>query len=88
VDARNLRAHTHGILIGQPPEDPIDEYGDDGNVLALPYEGISVQYTTAIVNATKIRLGLPGIAVAPTLRQVLDGQDPVLARALACQAGR
>lgn len=83
VDAGNLGQQTRAILIGQPPEDPIDEYGDDGNILRLPYRGIAIQYTTKIVNDTRTRLGLPGITIAPTLWQIRTGQDPVLRAALA-----
>ena len=73
------------MLIGEPAEDPTDEYGDDGNLLTLPHEGISIQHMTKIVNSTQTRLGIPGIAVAPTLREILSGQDPVLHLALAYQ---
>jgi hypothetical protein len=69
-------------MIGQPAEDPIDEYGNGGYFLTLPYFRIQVQYTTAVVNGRKTRLGVPDIYVAPTIRQILAGQDPVLRAAL------
>ncbi|MGP7996682.1 MAG: hypothetical protein ACLPKI_05015 [Streptosporangiaceae bacterium] len=45
-----------------------------------------MQYTTKIINPGKARYGRPAAAVAPTLRQLLRGQDPALRRALTCQA--
>jgi len=48
-----------------------------------------VAYTTGIVNASGPRLVVPDIVISPTLRQVLAGQDPVLAEALSYgRAGR
>jgi hypothetical protein len=72
---------AHVLLMGVPPEDPIDEYGG-GQALQLPDSDITVVYTSAVVNATAAAQGAPGIVIAPTLRQVLAGQDPVLAAAL------
>ena len=82
VDAGDLSQQTRAIMIGQLAEDPIDEYGNDNEVLALPYEGVSVQYTTKIVNGAQVQLGVPDITVAPTIQQVLAGADPVLQAAL------
>lgn len=81
-DAFELRRDTHAILIGQQVEDPIDEYGNDNFTLRLPYSGLMLQYTTKIVNPAKRPFGIPDIVVVPTLRQVLDGTDPVLQAAL------
>jgi hypothetical protein len=87
VDANNLAQETNAILIGQDPSDPIDEWGDD-QFFRLPQSQITVGYTTAIINPNQVRLGIPDIMVSPTLRQVLAGDDPVLARALSYgQAG-
>jgi hypothetical protein len=82
LDAGSLSQATHAIMIGQTVEDPIDEYGDNGYQLKLPYSGIQVQYTTAVVNASKTGFGIPDIYVAPTIRQILAGQDPALEAAL------
>jgi hypothetical protein len=82
VDAGQLARNTRAVLIGTGPADPIDEYGDDGNTFRLPDSGLAVQYTTAVINADRIPLGVPDITIAPTLHQVLAGDDPVLAAAL------
>jgi hypothetical protein len=87
VDAGDLSQQTNAIMIGQQAADPIDEYGNDDGILKLPYWGISVQYTTAVVNSSKIEVGVPDIAVAPTIQQVLAGQDPVLQAALDYDSG-
>jgi hypothetical protein len=72
---------AHVLLMGVPPEDPIDEYGDD-QALQLPDSDITIVYTGGVVNAQAVAQGRPGIVIAPTLRQVLAGQDPVLTAAL------
>jgi len=72
---------AHVLLMGVPPEDPIDEYGDD-QALQLPDSDITVVYTGGVVNGSAVAEGTPGVVIAPTLRQVLAGQDPVLAAAL------
>jgi hypothetical protein len=82
VDAGSLSHQTNAIMVGQRVMDPIDEYGNEAGPLRLPYWGVSVQYTTAVVNSGKVQLVAPDIAVAPTLQQVLTGQDPVLQAAL------
>jgi hypothetical protein len=82
VDSYNLQRQTRALLIGQQVADPIDEYGDDNGQLHLPHYGIRIQYTTAVVNRTRTRFGIPNITVAPTVRDWLTGTDPVLAAAL------
>jgi hypothetical protein len=72
---------AHVLLMGVPPEDPVDEYGDD-QALQLPDSDITVVYTGGVVNGRAVAEGTPGIVIAPTLHQVLAGQDPVLAAAL------
>lgn len=72
---------AHVLLMGVPPEDPIDEYGDD-QAFQLPDPDITIVYTGGVVNTTGAAEGTPDIVIAPTLRQVLAGQDPVLAAAL------
>jgi hypothetical protein len=67
--------------MGVPPEDPIDEYGNV-RALQLPHSDITIVYTSGVVNASAVAEGTPGIVIAPTLRQVLAGQEPVLAAAL------
>jgi hypothetical protein len=81
VDTYNLSQETHALVIGVPPADPIDGFGDE-NTFTLPQSGIVVQYTTSVVNRGGGKMGLPGITVSPTVQQVLAGQDPVLAKAL------
>lgn len=83
VDTDNLGRETNAVLIGQPPADPVDEFGNDDYLLRLPHYGLVVQVTTAVINGARIRYGLPDIGVAPTLHDWLTGQDPVLATALA-----
>jgi len=82
LDASNLALDTNAVLIGQPPADPIDEFGNDNGVLKLPHFGIRVRYTTAVVNPSRRKLGIPGIMVAPTVADLLTGRDPVLSAAL------
>ncbi len=72
---------AHVLLMGVPPEDPIDEYGDD-QAFQLPDSDITIVYASGVVNANRVAEGTPDIVIAPTLRQVLGGQDPVLAAAL------
>ena len=62
--------------------DPIDEFGNDNNLLRLPHYGIVIQYTTKVVNPRQRRYGTPNVTVAPTLKDWLTGADPVLAAAL------
>ncbi len=81
-DAFELSRDTRAILIGQQVEDPIDEYGNDDFSLRLPHSGLMLQYTTKIINPSGRPFGAPNVVVAPTLRQVLDGSDPVLEAAL------
>jgi hypothetical protein len=87
LDAHSLQ-QAGAVLIGQPPADPIDEWGD-WQTFQLPWYGIVIQYTSATVNSGAAPLGIPDIVVKPTLAQILAGDDPVLAAALAYQpAGR
>jgi hypothetical protein len=81
LDADSLSQIPNAVLIGQPPADPIDEYGNE-NTLRLPHSGIVVIYTTKIVNESRRKLATPDLTVAPTIAQVLAGADPVLAAAL------
>lgn len=69
------------MLIGQQPGDPIDEYGNESS-FTLPNSGITVLYTTKIVNDPRNWLAAPDIVIGPTIQQVLTGVDPVLATAL------
>ena len=82
VDAYDLGRQTHAILMGQQVEDPIDEFGNDNFSFRLPHSGLTLQYTTKIVHPALTTYGTPDVVVAPTLRQVLAGTDPVLQRAL------
>jgi hypothetical protein len=81
VDAHSLQ-QAGVLLIGQPPADPVDEWGGE-QTLQLPWYGIVIQYTSAAVNSDTTPMGIPNIVVEPTLAQILAGDDPVLAAALA-----
>jgi hypothetical protein len=81
VDANILSTQTQALLIGQPPEDPIDGYGN-WTTFTLPASRIAVQYTTAQVNPAASPMAMPAITVSPTVRQVLAGDDPGLTKAL------
>jgi hypothetical protein len=81
LDADSLSHVPNAVLIGQPPADPIDEYGNE-STFRLPHSAIMVIYTTKIVNNSRRRLATPDVVVAPTIAQVLAGTDPVLATAL------
>jgi hypothetical protein len=80
-DASMLAAQTRAVLIGSDPADPIDTYGNE-QFFQLPGSGLTVQYTSAVVNSSVAPQGIPDIQIAPTLHQVLAGDDPVLAAAL------
>jgi hypothetical protein len=86
VDVGDLAGQTRAVLIGTGPADPIDEYGDDDNSFGLPASGLAVQYTTKLLNPSRSPSGIPSIKIAPTLHQVLAGDDPVLAGALSYRA--
>jgi hypothetical protein len=81
LDAHALQ-QAGATLIGQAPADPIDEWGNE-QTFRLPWYGVTVQYTSATVNPGATALGIPNIVVKPTLAQILAGDDPVLAAALA-----
>jgi hypothetical protein len=72
------------VLIGQPPADPVDEWGNE-QTFRLPRSGIVIRYTSATVNPGGALLGTPDVVVEPTLAQILAGDDPVLAAALSYQ---
>lgn len=80
VDAEHLK-DAGAILIGQPPADPLDSWGD-GRTFRLPRSGLLVGYTTAAINKDGFPWGIPEVVVEPTLTDILTGDDPVLAAAL------
>lgn len=80
VDAQSLKK-TGAVLMGQPPADPLDEWGNE-RTFRLPRSGLVIQYTTAAVDGTGTPWGIPDVAVKPTLAQIMAGDDPVLAAAL------
>jgi hypothetical protein len=82
-DSYLLQSQANAVLIGQPTAEQADTYGNDTGRLRLPHFGVVVGYTTAVVNQTGARMGVPNVYVAPTLRDWLTGSDPVLAAALA-----
>jgi hypothetical protein len=81
VDAHDLSRDTKAVLVGQPPEDPVDEYGNAQD-LETPDSQIAVQYTTEIIDPSGASFGIPDVTIEPTLQQVMTGDDPVLAAAL------
>ncbi len=56
-------------------EDPVDTYGNNTGLLALPHSHLEVAYTTKVANPSDI-------VITPTISQVMAGADPVLDRAL------
>jgi hypothetical protein len=82
LDAAQLGQQTNAILLGEQIEDPIDRFGNSSGVLRLPHARFAISYTTAVVNPSGQPQGAPDIVIRPTLRQVLEGIDPVLDRAL------
>jgi hypothetical protein len=85
ADAGSLALDTQAVLIGTGPADPIGEYGND-EFFRLPESGLDIEYTSAIFNPGHTPTGVPNIRLAPTLHQVLTGDDPVLAAALSYQS--
>ena len=59
-------------------------FGGGLYLLAVPRaeSGLTVQDTTKVLNGGAHPMGTPDITIAPSLRQVLAGDDPVLAAAL------
>ncbi len=86
VDAQSLKADTKAVLIGQAVADPIDAWGNE-QFLTLPGSALAIEYTTAAVNTTGTLWGIPDVTVAPTISQVLAGDDPVLAMAVSYTPG-
>jgi hypothetical protein len=82
LDADDLATRTRAVLVGQPPADPVDEYGNSGHQLRLPRSGLVIKYTTKTFDPHQIRMGIPDIYVTPGIGQILAGQDPVLETAL------
>lgn len=82
-DAQALK-DAGATLIGQPPADPRQRWGDI-QTFPLPTSGLTVEYTTHQVFPSGQAAGLPDIVVAPTLAQTLAGDDPVLTAALTYQ---
>jgi hypothetical protein len=85
LDAQALK-QAGAVLIGQAPADPIDAWGDE-QAFQLPGSGIVVRYTSAVINQSRMLLGMPDIVIEPTLAQTLAGDDPVLAAALSYAPG-
>jgi hypothetical protein len=84
-DAQSLK-QAGAVLMGQPPADPIDNWGND-QTFRLPRSGLIIQYTTAAINGTGTPWGIPDVVIKPTLAQLLAGHDPVLAAALSYRPG-
>jgi hypothetical protein len=85
VDAESLK-QAGALLIGQPPADPVDEWGNI-QTFRLPRSRLLIEYTTATINGTGTLWGIPNMVIKPTLAQILAGKDPVLAAALSYHSG-
>lgn len=85
VDTQSLK-EAGAVLMGQPPADPLDNWGNE-QTFRLPHSGLVIQYTTASINGTGARWGIPDVVIKPTLAQLLAGEDPVLAAALSYRPG-
>jgi hypothetical protein len=59
----------------------LDTWGNDAT-FQLPGSGITIEYTTAVINSGKTPWATPTVAVQPSLAQPMTGTDPVLAAAL------
>ena len=81
-DAHLLTSQTNAVLVGQPAEDPVDNYGSSDGLLRLRGSGIVIKYSTKTSDPHQIRMGIPDLSVAPSIGQILAGQDPVLKTAL------
>ena len=82
LDAYNLASQTRAVLVGQPAADPVDNYGSSDGLIPLHGSGIVIKYSTKTFDPHKIKMGVPDMYLAPTIRQILAGQDPVLEAAL------
>jgi hypothetical protein len=79
-DAQALKQQG-AALIGQTTAMSLDTWGNDAT-FTLPDSGIMIGYTTAEINGSMIPWATPTVTVQPTLAQLMDGTDPVLAAAL------
>jgi len=79
-DAQALK-HQGAALIGQTTAMSLGTWGNDAT-LVLPGSGISIGYTTAVINGSMTPSATPTVTVQPSLAQLMDGTDPVLAAAL------
>jgi hypothetical protein len=77
-DAHLLTSQTNAVLVGQPAEDPVDNYGSSDGLLRLRGSGIVIKYSTKTFDPHQIRMGIPDIYAAPAIGQIQAGQDPVL----------
>ena len=59
----------------------LDTWGNDAS-FTLPGSGITIGYTTRQINGSMTPSATPTVTVQPSLAQLMDGTDPVLAAAL------
>lgn len=79
LDFRDLDA----ILIGEPPGEPLNSYGEV-RPYTLPRSGLLIQYSTKFFKLSRngAEILLPDATVARSLADALAGRDPVLEAAL------
>jgi hypothetical protein len=80
ADAQALKQQG-AALIGQTTAMSLGTWGNDAT-FELPDSGITIAYTTAVINGSMTPWATPTVAVQPTVAQLMTGADPVLAAAL------
>jgi hypothetical protein len=79
-DAQALK-QLGAALIGQTTAMSLDTWGNDAS-FTLPGSGITIGYTTRQINGSMTPWATPTVTIQPTLAQLMNGTDPVLAAAL------
>jgi hypothetical protein len=84
LNALELRRSMNATLMGEPTGERLNTYGEV-RIIKLPNSGLDVQYCTNYFRMSKDRDSSalePDVRVPTTLRDVLEGRDPVLEAAL------
>jgi hypothetical protein len=80
--ALNFRNDLNAVLIGEPPGEQLNSYGEVKE-LVLPHSQVVVQYSTKFFRLAKPgdpATIVPDVVVARTMADAFAGRDPVLAR--------